>query len=149
MIQLFSSFLWNLTPNSRAWYKNQKYWKLSGLDHKNLGIFRDTYGTEKGRHTELISWFYKGYKSVKVVTTPLQQLLQSCFVFASRLWRLSYQRWVGREYNAFLHISIHRRRNFSVFELKQKEKAGQQTCDNKRSVHINWESKRLTWIFTL
>lgn len=101
------------------------------------------------RHTELISWFYKGYKSVKVVTTPLQQLLQSCFVFASRLWRLSYQRWVGWEYNAFLHISIHRRRNFSVFELKQKEKAGQQTFHKKRSLQINWESKRLTWIFTL
>lgn len=149
MIQIFSTFLWNLTPNSRAWYKNQEYWKSSGLDHLNLGIFRDTYETEKGRHTELISWFYKGYKSVKVVTTPLQQLLQSCFVFASRLRRLSYQRWVGWEYNAFLHISIHRRRNFSVFELKQKEKAGQQICDNKRSVQINWESKRLTWIFTL
>lgn len=106
-----------------------------------MGIFRDTYETEKGRHTELISWFCKGYKSVKVVTTPLQQLLQSCFVFASRLWRLPYQRWVGWEYNTFLHISIHRRRNFSIFELKQKEKAGQQTCHDKRSLQINWESK--------
>lgn len=59
----------------------------------------------------------RGYDAVKVLSTPVQQLLEPGLVLPSGL-ALSYQGGVGGEDHAFLHAAVVFGGDFPVFELK-------------------------------
>lgn len=61
----------------------------------------------------------KNNESIKIWTTPLQQLLQSWFVFTTGRIRFADQSRIRREDDALLNVAVDRRRYFRVLEFIQ------------------------------